>query len=322
MAETVTEPVKTPIRFSEPVDGKYHCEAVILSGLVLHNKKLGQFRIDLESLVYHKERLTVDYNHEPDDILGYAENFRVSEYGLVADVYLVETIAHVKELIDLIVAGTPFEMSPSINEEEGILETDNGIHIYKNVPMRGIAVCPFGTDRFTTLTLLKEETMSKKTDTQPTKLSDDSTKTDETKKQVKDPDLAEFIEVYGTEKGLELWQSNADIADIRKLKELIEKYGVPGKPELPADVPSTELNDTPHEPPKDGVDQEKTNLKASLTKLTETVTTLSGEITRLKAVASRGEPEPVSNGHNPPPDKKVTTNIARLAAHYAAKSKK
>jgi hypothetical protein len=323
MPETI---IKKPIQFSEPIDGKYHCQAVVLTGAVLHNKKLGQFRIDLESLVYHKERLTVDYNHEPDDILGYAENFRVSEYGLVADVYLVETIAHVKEIIELIVAGTPFEMSPSINEEEGILETENGIDIYKNVPMRGVAVCPYGTDRFTTLTLLKEEMMTTKLKPVTTNLSDDTTKPDETKKKVKAPDLAEFIEVYGTEKGLELWQSNADIADIRKLKELIEQYGIPGKPEPEASPapPTSQLSLPSPEPPKEGEneDKEKTDLKASLTKLTETVTTLSGELTRLKAATPRGEPSPVSPGHNPStPDKKVA-NIDRLAAHYAAKTKK
>jgi hypothetical protein len=314
------ETIKMPIQFSEPVDGKYHCEAVVLSGFVLQNKKLGQFRIDLESLLYHKERLTVDYNHEPDNILGYAENFRVMAEGLVADVYLVESIDQVKTIIDLIVAGTPFEMSPSINEEEGILETEDGIKIYKNVPMRGVAVCPFGTDRFTTLTLLKEETMSTKPKLVTTNLSDENaTKTDEKpEKKVKDPDLAEFIDVYGTEKGLELWQSNADIADVRKLKELIEKYGVPGTPELPADsAPSTELNGLQKE--DDGGDKDKTDLKASLTKLTETVTTLSGEIMRLKAIAPRGEVEPVSSGHHPStPDKKVT-NFERLAARYATK---
>jgi hypothetical protein len=61
-----------PIQFSEPVDGKYHGEAVVLTGAVLNHEKLGRFAIDLPSLVYHKEQVTVDYNHDPNQILGYA----------------------------------------------------------------------------------------------------------------------------------------------------------------------------------------------------------------------------------------------------------
>jgi len=274
------------IKFSDPVDGKYHGEAVVLSGQVLHTKKLGRFVIDLPTLEYHKERVTVDYNHDQDIVLGYAENFRITDDGLVADVYLMEAIPKVQEIITLIKGGTPFEISPSINEEEGILEHEDGMKRYKHVPLRGVSACPFGTDKFTTLTLLKEETMSKQQKT--TNLSDESV-SGESETKVKDPDLAEFCDVYGREKGLDLWQSGADINDIRKLKELIEKYGVPEPPGTEA--PTTELNEEKPDPEKPAEDKENTEL----TKLNATITALKAEVTKLSAAIPRGEQSPLKH---------------------------
>jgi hypothetical protein len=290
-----------PIKIGEAVSGKYHCEAVVLSGAVLHNKKLGEFLIDLPSLLYHKERVTVDYNHESDVILGYAENFRITDSGLAADVYLIESISKVSEIVTLIKGGTPFEISPSINEEEGIHENDNGLNIYRNVPLRGVAVCPFGTDRFTTLTLLKENSMSK--DTKTTNLAADGNADGESAAaKVKDPDLAEFTEVYGTEKGLELWQSGADIADIRKLKELIEKYGVPGKPEGTPPPQTTELNQDGSSSPENKTSPEKTDekteLKAVITALKTEIAGLKVDVTKLHAAVPRGESEPAHHNYN------------------------
>jgi hypothetical protein len=291
------------IQFSEPVDGKYHGEAVVLSGKILHNKKLGAFNIDLPTLLYHKERLTVDYNHEQDLILGYAENFRISDDGpsLLADVYLMEGIPKVQEIITLIKGGTPFEISPAINEEHGILEHDNGVNRYKYVPMRGVAVCPFGTDRFTSLTLLNEETMTKQMQTKTTDLSDETASGESQEPKVKDPDLAEFISVYGTEKGLELWQSGADIGDIRQLKELIEKYGVPGPPATETTA-TTELNEEEEEPAKPA--EEKKDEEKTTTELKAAITALKAEVTKLHAALPRGENAPVKHSYTQEESKK------------------
>jgi pyruvate/2-oxoglutarate dehydrogenase complex dihydrolipoamide acyltransferase (E2) component len=284
------------LQFSDPVDGKYHGEALVLSDTVLHNKKLGLFAIDLPTLVYHKERVTVDYNHDPNIILGYAENFQITDEGLTADVYLFESIAKVHEIIALIKGGTPFEISPAINEEEGTSKKEgNGITRFTHVPMRGVAVCPFGTDRYTTLTLLKEDLMSQKQQTKTTNLSDTAPTGESETPKVKDPDLAEFCDVYGREKGLDLWQSGADIADIRTLKELIEKYGVPSPPE----PQPTELNDTPAEPKTETKEEPKAEPKKdeTVTELHAVVTALKAEVTKLHAALPRGEQTPVSHNY-------------------------
>ena len=296
-----------PLQFSEPVDGKYHGEAVVLSGNVLYTKELGYFAIDLQTLVYHKERVTVDYNHDPDTILGYAENFRISDDGLVADVYLTEGIPKVQEIITLVKSGTPFEISPAINEQEGTVESAGDYNRYKHVPMRGVAVCPFGTDRFTSLTLLHEETMSKQ-QAQTTNLSDDSASGEAPETKVKDPNLAEFISVYGKDKGIDLYQSGADINDVRLLKELIEKYGVP---EPPGTEPTTELNDDdpPADPKEDDDDDKKEN-----TELKAIVTKLAAEVTKLSAAIPRGEPTSVKHGFQQEPEKKELTEKEQYLA--------
>jgi hypothetical protein len=299
-----------PIQFSEPVDGKYHGEAVVLSGQVLHTKKLGQFSIDLPSLVYHRERLPVDYNHDHDLILGYADNFRVDDEMLVADVYLMEGIPKVQEIITLIKGGTPFEMSPSIKEEEGLLEHEDGINRYKHVPMRGVSICPFGTDRFTSLTLLNEDTMPKQ-QTQTTNLSEEKPSGESEASSVKDPSLAEFCEVYGLEKGCELYQSGADIEDIRTLKELIDKYGVPGPPE----AEPTELTEDPLTKPSEEQDKETTELKAI-------VTELRAEITKLHAAIPRGEQPVKHNFQNEEPKKELSAKEEYLQGFTQSMKKK
>jgi hypothetical protein len=110
---------------------------------------------------------------------------------------------------------------------------------------------------------------------------------------VKDSDLAEFVSIYGTEKGVQLWQSGADINDIRTMKELIEKYGVP-------EPATTELSDKPEEDsptePVPEKDEEKTGLKAEVTALKKVVTGLTAEVTKLRAAFPRGETQGVSHG--------------------------
>jgi len=131
-----------PLQFSEPVDGKYHGEAVVLSGKTLRTKKHGQFTIDLPTLLYHKERLTVDYNHDSDQILGYAENFRISDDGvsLLADVYLMENIPKVQEIITLMsilegLVKAETTINPTLNSNIDMSAETSDTHITYNQPV-------------------------------------------------------------------------------------------------------------------------------------------------------------------------------------------
>ena len=135
--------------------------------------------------------------------------------------------------------------------------------------------------------------MTKQQQSKTTDLSDEKAAGESPETKVKDPDLAEFCDVYGKEKGMDLWQSGASIADIRTLKELIEKYGVPGPPEAEK-APATELNadpapaDSPKPADKKDEDKETTELKAA-------VTALKAELTSLRAAMPRGEQQPVKH---------------------------
>ena len=327
-----------------------------MSGCPLNHWWLGDFIIDLETLSYHKERFTLDLEHDPNQFIGYAENFRVTPEGLVCDGAIVEG-EKTDWLIKNIDLGTPFEMSLTIETEAGDIETlskgetamVNGrevtgpIDIYRNVPLRALAVCECGHDMFTYFTLLKKNFDMKNTKTPPlkkgtktkatlksnavtelagkvqtlandlTKLSDPEEETPEETPQVKDKDLAEFIEVFGTEKGLALWQSGADIEEVRQLKALLEKYGTPEGWEAAA-TDETNLSEG-----TDDEEDDKTNLSATVKTLADTVTKLAAEVTRLKAAYPRGE-EPVSGNREPEAAQKqgITplSSVDKLAAKY------
>jgi hypothetical protein len=323
-----------PLKLNDVADQKeYPFEVVIFSGKAISTCELGKFVIDLQSLQFHKKRMAVNYNHDLNKILGYIENFRVTEEGLVADGMLINS-KDTAWFIEQARNGVPFEVSAEIDETQGTkIELAEGTtaevngntvtsdtFIYKNVPFLGTAICPHGADRYTRFTLLKQETtnMSTKTTklkTEPTNLSDDKTPPE---KKVTNPELAEFIEVFGKDRGLDLYQEGVKIEDVRKWKELKEKFDIP-IPE-PETTPSTDTPPNPETPPAEPPkENDNTNLSAVITELKKTITGLAGEVTKLKAAVPRGESEPVSHGvektNKEQPEKK-RTSIDRLAASY------
>ncbi len=330
------------ITLSEQKDGLYPFEVLLLSKEPIDTFWHGRFVIELASLQYHKPRLAVDFNHNDYIIIGYAENFRNTDEGLVAGGNLVtnaegETGEFARNLVKWIESGVPMEASAVVELDEAVCETvpagqsvevDGKTHagpisVFRNVPLTGLAACPHGADKFTRFTLLSmEKTFMAKNITKmnppATKLAADATASDAPQdtppeKTVKDPELAEFIEVFGTEKGLELWQSGADIAEVRQLKELLDKYGVPGND-------SNDSNDHPPEPePKK--DDESEKLSARLKPLADSVTKLSGELAKIKSALPRGETKPLHHGLADSETKNISltpnSSIDKLAAKYA-----
>jgi len=330
MPVTLSSKIQLTKLADEVQDDGYAFEAVILSGEPIDHWH--RFVVDLSSITPHKPRLTVDYNHNSELIIGYGENFHVTPEGLKSTGKLTPG-SFADEIIKHWKAGVPFEASVVIDLDNAV-ETRVGadsstvvngrtyqgpISVYANVPLEGYSICPHGADKFTTFTLLSKElnfmTKTKVTPKGKTNLSDDSASGEAPETKVKDPDLAEFCEVYGREKGLDLWQSGADINDIRTLKELIEKYGVP---EPPGTEPTTELNDDdpPADPKEDDEDKkEKTELKAIVTKL-------AAEVTKLSAALPRGEAEPVKHGFQQEPEKKELTEKEKYLASVRKSIKK
>ena len=301
----------------KPHEDGHPFEAVILSGEPIAGVRRTDgsirecFIVDFTTLE-HPSRVVVNYNHNNEIIIGYGENFRPTQDGLMSTGKLVGGDAFRDHLINLAQIGVPFEASVEIDLDaatETLIGNNervmvNGrsytgpLAVYSHVPLKAYAMCPHGADKFTTFTLLKQEQnyiMSKKQTQQTTNLSAPAPTGESETPKVKDPDLAEFCDVYGREKGLDLWQSGADIADIRKLKELIEKYGVPSPPE----PQPTEQNDTSAEPKTEPKEEPKAEPKKdeTVTELHAAITALKAEVTKLHAAVPRGEQAPVSHNY-------------------------
>ena len=109
-----------------------------------------------------KKRITMDYNHDPDQIVGFANKTTVDDEGL----HLSGTIVSVEDgdradtIMKQSAAGVPFEASiffggDGIRIEEidaGQVTQVNGSQfdgpgiVIREWPLRGCAICPYGAD--------------------------------------------------------------------------------------------------------------------------------------------------------------------------------
>jgi len=127
---------------------------------------------DMDGLNMHKAKLPIDYAHDSNTILGYANKFNTDENGLTVHGALTPTSATDKaqEVIDKANAGVPYEASISFGGDGIVIEQvpegstayvngydlDGPATIFRQWPLRGIAVCPYGADRNTS-TQFKDE---------------------------------------------------------------------------------------------------------------------------------------------------------------------
>jgi hypothetical protein len=315
-------------KLSTELDGDgYPYEAIILSGEPI-DQWYGRFVVDLQTVKYHKPRLSVNYNHNPELIIGYGENFQVTPDGLKTTGKLVAgTFAD--EIVKLAKQGVPFEASVEIdlgNAVEARVGADSTavcndrtysgpISIYSQVPLLAYAVCQCGADKHTTLTLLTKELefmpKTKVTPKQTTKLSDEEKDKDEELKTVKSQELADFCSMFGDANGLALFQSGADIAEAKQWQSLNEKYSQylsDDKDDEPT-PPEPDPNPEPDEDDKDKLSAVLTKLE----KLTKAFETQSAEIANLKASAPRGA-DPVSMSREEPPQREEKKNSVSAAA--------
>jgi hypothetical protein len=138
-------PVHLLARSSGPVDSPWF-------GRVYH---------DFAGMSIHKDRLPLDYVHDPTEILGYLDHFASDAEGLKADGAMVSVHAqdraseiHAKQL-----AGVPYEASIAFAGPLALEELDDGVSaeangqtvtgpatIVRRWSLRGVAVCPYGMD--------------------------------------------------------------------------------------------------------------------------------------------------------------------------------
>lgn len=142
-------PIRLKARSGDSIDHWYW-------GKVIH---------DLAGMRVHKPRLTVDYAHNDDEVLGYLNHFDVSGGDLVASGALTpwREDDRASEVMFKMREGVPYEASIFFGgngikiEEvgEGMVQTVNGRQfegpgiIIREWPLRGVAICPYGADQNT-----------------------------------------------------------------------------------------------------------------------------------------------------------------------------
>jgi|GEM_PF-4436765 len=150
-ATTGRIPIKMRARSAELINDPYW-------GPVIH---------DIRGIQIKKPRLPIDFNHQPDEILGYADTFKKSDDGLDVGGYLISFAPgdRVEEVVAKARAGVAYESS--ITFSDWILESVptgknarvNGravagpLTIVRTCILRAIAICELGADRHTQIEL-------------------------------------------------------------------------------------------------------------------------------------------------------------------------
>ncbi len=141
-----TAPVKITARSGDPIEHWYW-------GNVVH---------DLAGMIVEKPKLPLDYCHDSDQILGYANKFDITSGDLVVSGTVISRSPEDRaaEIMDLQTQGVPYEASINFSGDgitveyiaTGQVTTVNGRQfegpgtIIRTWPLRGIAICPYGAD--------------------------------------------------------------------------------------------------------------------------------------------------------------------------------
>lgn len=140
---------------------------------------------DLAGMRVSKPRLTIDYAHNDNEVLGYLNHFDTASGDLIASGALTpwREDDRASEVMFKMAQGVPYEASIFFGGDgikieevgEGMMQTVNGRQfdgpgvIIREWPLRGVAICPYGADANTeTSALAQGETVAVQTVT-PTK---------------------------------------------------------------------------------------------------------------------------------------------------------
>lgn len=142
-----------------------------LGGDVLTHWWWGPCIQDLSGM-QHRDRIPVDYLHDPGQIVGYVNKFDTTGNVLTLSGALVPQRTHqrTEEIIDNARAGVPYQASIQFTPskpsdliietvQEGVSVIVNGkthqgpLTIFRKWPLRGVAICPHGADGDTSATI-------------------------------------------------------------------------------------------------------------------------------------------------------------------------
>ena len=266
----------------------------VITSSILEHPGLGRFRVKTETASPSKERVPLDYNHNEEEVIGYVENFQCNADAITADgVVLIgdDSSDAAKTFAQNIDGGVPFEASAflDLSEAESV-ELEDGVTEWSGALIRGVAVCPYGTDRKTTVSLKLGETnfvvRLKNNNNQGEEMDEEKkVSIEDQKTDPKNPreELEKMIEEFGLERGVDFFRRGVSIEEARE-----EDYQSLKAERLQSEEKDkTQCASTPEEEPKEKQDDVSASLKAELVKLSQ-------EISTLKATLRRGDPSGLS----------------------------
>ena len=291
----------------------------VITSSILEHPGLGRFRVKTETATPSKERVPLDYNHNEEEVIGYVENFQCTADAITADgVVLIgdDSSDAAKTFAQNIDGGVPFEASAflDLSEAESV-ELEDGVTEWSGALIRGVAICPYGTDRKTTVSLKLGETnfvVRLKNSNNEDEVMDEEKKVsieDQKKDDSKNPreELEEMIEEFGLERGVDFFRRGVSIEEARE-----EDYQSLKAERLQAEEKDkTPCAATPEDEPKDKQGDSNAALKAELVKLSQ-------EISTLKATLRRGDPSGLSGSFQ----REETTSQRRVLSPLAAAAEK
>ena len=291
----------------------------VITSSILEHPGLGRFRVKTETATPSKERVPLDYNHNEEEVIGYVENFQCNADAITADgVVLIgdDSSDAAKTFAQNIDGGVPFEASAflDLSEAESV-ELEDGVTEWSGALIRGVAICPYGTDRKTTVSLklgetnfvvrLKNSNNEDETMDEEKKVSIEDQKKDDSKNPREE--LEEMIEEFGLERGVDFFRRGVSIEEARE-----EDYQSLKAERLQAEEKDkTPCAATPEDEPKDKQGDSNAALKAELVKLSQ-------EISTLKATLRRGDPSGLSGSFQ----REETTSQRRVLSPLAAAAEK
>ena len=158
--------VSSKLQFEQPENGDPDRLSITLTARTdaVVETHFGRMIHDLHG-VFYKEKIPIDYRHNPDEIAGFNNKVDVSDEAVCCSGQLVSTregdIA--SRLISQMKAGIPYEASiffggQGLEIEEvpsGKSASVNGKDfngpglVFRKWPLRGVAICPYGADNKT-----------------------------------------------------------------------------------------------------------------------------------------------------------------------------
>lgn len=293
----------------------------VITSSILEHPGLGRFRVKTETATPSKDRVPLDYNHNEEEVIGYVENFQCTEDAITADgVVLIgdDSSDAAKTFAQNIDGGVPFEASAflDLSEAESV-ELEDGVTEWSGALIRGVAICPYGTDRKTTVSLKLGETnfvvrLKNKSSNNEDEEMDEEKKVsiEDQKTDPKNPreELEAMIEEFGLERGVEFFRRGITIEEARE-----EDYQSLKAERLQAEEKDkTQCAATSEEEPKVKQDDVSASLKAELVKLSQ-------EISTLKATLRRGDPDGLSGSfqrEETPAQRRVLSPLAAAAEKF------